>query len=154
MNDTKTVTLSRHLTEGRIVFYSKPITKLFIFTDLVGQFHYHKPEAALQAILEREKAGSTVLVPGVAVPHARLIDVPDVMASLGICLEGVEDPKDSEIVRIFLMFIGPVHNMKKNLDFLAAASSLLSTDGFKESLLSTVYPSEAMAVIRKAEESL
>ena len=153
MDPTKIITVSNHLDVNRIAFYSKPITKLFIFSDLIGRFHYHKPEAALQAILEREKAGSTVIAPAVSVPHARLIDLPEVTASLGICLEGVEDPKGSEIVRAFLLFIGPAHNMKKNLDFLAGVSFLFSSEGFMDALLGAATSAQVMAVIRKAEQS-
>ena len=154
MNETKTISISDHITESRIGFYSKPITKLFIFSDLIGRFHYHKPEAAIQSILEREKAGSTIITPGVSVPHARLIDLPDVVASLGICLEGVQDPKGSETVRIFLLFLGPANNMKRNLDFLASVSSLFSTEGFMDEVLKATDASRVMAAIRGAEQNV
>ena len=70
---------------------------------------------------------------------------------MGICLEGVEDPKGSGIVRVFLLFLGPSNYMKRNLDFLASASFLFSTDGFMNELLKATYPSNVMAAIRAAE---
>ncbi len=154
MNDLKMIKLSDCLTENRVRFYSKPVTKLLIFTDLIGRLHYPNPEAALEAILEREKSGSTILTPGVSLPHARMIDMPDVAASLGICLDGVEEPKATGTIRIFLLFLGPSNYMKRNLDFLAAVSSLFSNEGFADSLIGCTEPQQVLETIRRAEQNI
>ena len=59
------------LSEKSIAFFPAGPSKRQVFGNLIGSLDLPDPSAALKAILAREEAGSTVIAPGVAIPHAR-----------------------------------------------------------------------------------
>lgn len=148
----KALLVSDYLALDRIHLFGRAITKDGIFEELVKSLPYPKKQMALNAILEREKSGSTVIGTGIAAPHARLVDVPDIIAALGICPTGVSDSSDGGLIQFFIFFLGPANNMKRNLDFLASVSALFLTEGLSNSLLELATPEAVLAKIREVEK--
>ena len=73
---------------------------------------------AVDAVLEREKVGSTGLGGGVAVPHAKLGTVRGVVGAFGRCANGVDfNSVDGEPVNLVFLVLAPP---QKNDDYLAA----------------------------------
>jgi len=147
--------VSDYLTDKSIVFFSSGPSKPQVFGQLIGVLDLADPNAALQNLLSREEAGSTVVAPGLALPHARVPGLPRLKAAIGISPEGVMDPEsDSGPVHVYVLFIGPAENMKEHLGFLARVSVLFQKDGFTQRLQKSGSPSKAMELIRKTEASL
>lgn len=72
----------------------------------------------VEAVMEREKVGSTGLGGGVAVPHARLDSLKDVVGAFGRCVKGVDfNSVDGEPVSLVFLILAPP---AKNEDYLAA----------------------------------
>jgi PTS system nitrogen regulatory IIA component len=136
----------------RIIFFNPETSKAEVLDKMVKSLPYAQQKSALNAILEREKIGSTLITPGLAIPHGRLVDVPDIMPAIGICPQGIEDPVSKDKIRLFLLFIGPANYMKRNLDFLAAISALFQTEGLLDSLLQLTTSDAVLAKIKEVEK--
>src|ERR1700733_11250057 len=116
------------LTEKTIVFFPSAPSKRQVLGQLIGLLELPDPSAALTSILAREEVGSTIIAPGLAVPHARVAGLTRLQAAIGICPEGVIDRKsDSGPVYIYILFFGNSENMTQHLAFLARVSALFQT---------------------------
>lgn len=64
---------------------------------------------ALSAVLERESAFSTSLVPGINLPHARLESLEEVVVSIAVSENGVNFPNSAEPVHVVVLLLIPKH---------------------------------------------
>jgi mannitol/fructose-specific phosphotransferase system IIA component (Ntr-type) len=107
---------------------------------------------ALEALLAREKVGSTGLEHGVALPHA-IVDVPgDALAVLAVSAQGVPfHSADGQPARLLVQVLIPRRQVQKHLRTLAAVAKLLAYEETREALLRAKSPREALGVIRELE---
>ena len=81
--------------------------------------------ALLDAILNREKQGSTGLGNGIAIPHARTDGVRDVAVALGVSASGMDfDSADGKPCHLIFLIAAPLHESTRYLEALAAVASL------------------------------
>jgi len=107
---------------------------------------------ALQAVLEREKLGSTGLERGVAVPHAKTKAVDDLVMALGISKEGLDfNAHDKKPSHLFFLLLAPEAAAGPNVKVLAQIARLTSNPDFCTSLLGVRSPKEALQMIKDAE---
>jgi PTS system nitrogen regulatory IIA component len=101
-------------------------------------------------ILKREGLMSTAIGFGIAIPHVRLSSVTDLVVSVGICKDGIDDfyPPDDEKVRLVLMIAAAYNQHAYYLQTLSYFSSLLKKTGLRESLLSTQVPQEVYKLFK------
>jgi PTS system nitrogen regulatory IIA component len=145
--------VSSHLNEKRIVFYPSSPSKRQVIGNLIGTLDLKDPSAAIRAILVREEMGSTIIAPGLALPHARLDGLTKIEAAIGICPSGVTDPHDGgDPIRVFVLFLGPADNMKEHLSFLSNVSSLFQTEGILDTLAKLATPQGVLHAIQEAEK--
>src|SRR5205085_2664474 len=103
-------------------------SKRQVFGSLIGSLDLPDPGAALKAITAREEAGSTVIAPGLALPHARITGIHTIKAAMGICPTGIQYSHAATApVRLLMLFLGPAENMREHLAFLASVSALFQT---------------------------
>lgn len=121
--------------------------------ELLGVLAAPDPAAAEAAIAQRESAGSTLIAPGLAIPHARLAGLPRVTAALGLCPSGLAHPSGAP-VRVCLLFLSPKAQTREHLAFLAGVSALFQTDGLVEALAQSPTPADVLARLRDAERAL
>lgn len=151
----KIVRVSDFLTERNVIFFPAGPSKQQALGSLLGCFDLPDPAVALNAIMAREEAGSTIIAPGLALPHARITGLGKIAAALGLSPSGIMDPHaPNDPIRIFLLFLGPSENMRLHLAFLAAVSSLFQQEGLPEALLQLTTPQAVMDKIRAAEKTL
>jgi len=93
-------------------------------------------EAALNALLDREKKMSTGIQFGVAIPHAKTDAVDELLACVAIKKEGVDfaalDGLDSHI---FIMTLSPEKRTGPHVQFLAEMSKTLQNAALREKML-------------------
>ncbi|MBI3291391.1 MAG: PTS sugar transporter subunit IIA [Elusimicrobia bacterium] len=151
----KPVRVSDFLSLKNVVFFPVGSSKQQVFDALVRTTNLPDPSLALQAIMAREQTGTTVIAPGLALPHARIQGLRTIVAALGLCPTGIVDPSsEGGPVRLFLLFLGPSENMRLHLAFLAGASSLFQVEGLSEALLQLTTPEAVIEKIRATEQSL
>jgi nitrogen PTS system EIIA component len=64
-------------------------------------------DEAYQAVLEREREGGTVIAPGLAVPHARLDAVDELVVAIATLPEGLRYEDGTDPVRLVILVLAP-----------------------------------------------
>ncbi len=96
-----------------------------------------------KAVLDREEVTSTGVGGGIAIPHARLDEIEDIIIGLGIVPEGVDfESIDNQPVYIVLLYATPKTKDKEYLQFLAKAVQVLKNDIVFNRLLKCKSPAQ------------
>lgn len=94
-----------------------------------------KQKDALNALIEREKLGSTAIGFGVALPHARLEGLDKPLASLIQLVNPINfDSPDDEPVDLLFGLLIPIENTEEHLKILSKLAELFSVKSFREQL--------------------
>lgn len=113
------------------------------------------PVSSLQifeALLARERLGSTALGDGVAVPHCRLAACPRPLAVLLTLAEGVDfDAPDNQPVRLVFVLVVPEEATNEHIALLANIAALLNDSARRNQLLAARDGDELLAAIRAFE---
>lgn len=105
------------------------------------------------ALVEREKLGSTGIGKGVAIPHAKTEYAENLTIAFGISRNGVAfDALDDEKVNIFFIFASPLKDSKTYLKILARISRLIRDENFRGRLLSAETKDEIVRYINEEEQ--
>ena len=92
--------------------------------------------AIYNAVINREQHGSTGVGQGVAIPHARLAPLSELVACFGISHSGIPyDSIDKKPVNLIFMLLVPEASGGAHLKALARVSRLLRNSSFREELL-------------------
>ena len=147
--------LCHYLTPSTILIRSEKPKKEELFHDLISELTqvWKLPEAEKlsQALWEREKEGHTVLESGLAIPHARVTEIDEMKACLGIVPQGYLDPQENILVRIVFLFFSPQEQFSNHLQMLAQISRIFQDTKFLEQLIASKTPQEAFNLIQREE---
>jgi mannitol/fructose-specific phosphotransferase system IIA component (Ntr-type) len=117
---------------------------------LLGEgFSEASADAGIEAILNREKSGSTVFG-NVALPHARIPGLKRIVASLGLNGDGVFESGPSG-TRVILAFASPDKAAVEHLKFLAQFAQIFRNDDVVRELLEGKDEAEVLAILRSRE---
>lgn len=128
--------------------------------ELVSILHKTKkiknPEEITTAVLERNKVSPTSLGNGVAIPHAAVEEIQEVVACLAVSKSGIIfGPADKTPIRIFFLFLSPLEESETHLQILSKAEGLfrnkrlcdsLLTANSKERLINEIINAERMGL--------
>jgi mannitol/fructose-specific phosphotransferase system IIA component (Ntr-type) len=93
-------------------------------------------EEALEALFEREKIATTAIGHNVAIPHARIKNLPKIYLAFGITKEDAYfDSMDNKPVKLVFLILFPEEEVGAQLSFLARLSRLLKDEILREELL-------------------
>lgn len=94
-----------------------------------------KHDQIVDALMERERLGTTALGKGVAIPHCRLANIEKASIALVKINAGIDfDAPDQLPVDILLALIVPKESTEEHLQILAQLAELLSDNQFLEQL--------------------
>lgn len=154
-SDPAPIRIGDYLTKKQILYFRAGQSKRQVFGSLIAALDLTDPSAALKAILAREEAGSTVVAPGLALPHARISGIRRLKAAIAVCPSGISDHRTGALpLNVFVLFLGPAENMKEHLGFLAAVSALFQRPNVTEGLLKQASPEAALAFLKQEESKL
>ena len=143
------------LSEQRIVLDAEVKTKEEIIGKLVDVLvNGYDRQGLLDAIMEREKLGSTGIGHGVAVPHVKLDAVDTAEIAFGRTARPIDfEAIDDEPCSLFFLILGPKRQdaQEKYLQTMAKISRLMRNADIREALASASTPAAALAVIAKNE---
>lgn len=92
--------------------------------------------ALLDMLLERERLGTTAMGDGIAIPHARVESLGQVLASFGRSRAGVDfDSIDGKRTHLFFLLVAPGTEGNTHLLTLARLSRFLTKPDFRSKLL-------------------
>jgi len=154
--------LCLYLTPELIITPLKATTKEGIIRELVEHLAAEKgivdPEMLLDAVMDREKTGSTFLPSGIAIPHARVPCVNDITLTLGFAPHPVEDTdgQNALTARMFCLFFSPTTDKEfgRHLKLLARVSALFSDTEFIDELADMTDSKKIFEALQKRERSL
>ncbi|NTS75888.1 PTS IIA-like nitrogen regulatory protein PtsN [Catenovulum sp. SM1970] len=114
------------------VFCAVPVSskkKLLQYVSQLASKHYPELEeqSILEALLNRERLGSTGIGQGIALPHGRLKDTEKNVSLLVTTEKPIDfDAIDNQPVQVFCVLLAPEHECKNHLSSLAAIAEKLS----------------------------
>ena len=118
------------------------IAELVDLLDENGQLQ--NKQAALEAVLTRERTRSTGIGSGIAIPHGKCAGVRELVMALGVAAEPIEfDSVDGRPVSIVILLVSPVDQTGPHIQALARISRLMLDEEFRSALKSA--PSAAAA---------
>jgi len=105
--------------------------------------------AAWEALVERERQGSTYLGEDVALPHARLPGLEDAVVGLGVAAQGVREPSTGKSVRIVFLLLSPAQPPEVHVRLLSRISKLAQHHLLRQELANTSTAEEAARIIEE-----
>lgn len=128
------------LTEDGVILELKAKTKDDLLHELAAAAQRQCPqiqaETVRQALLEREKIGSTGVGGGIAIPHGKLSGLPHLQLCFGRSRKGIPfEAKDRMPVHLFVMILSPVDMASEYLQTLGKVSRLLKDEDIQGKLL-------------------
>ncbi len=109
----------------------------------------------LNALLEREKLGSTGIGDGVAIPHGKLNGLDNIILLFGKSGQGVDfDAIDRKPVCLVFLLVAPADSAGLHLKALARLSRMLREKEFKNSLLMAPDAETLLKIIIDKDENL
>jgi PTS system nitrogen regulatory IIA component len=143
------------LNEQRILLGVESRTKEEIIGKLVGLMaNGYDRQALLDAVMEREKLGSTGIGHGVAVPHVKLDAVSMAEVAFGRSARPIDfGAIDDEPCSLFFLILGPTRQdaQEKYLQTMAKISRLMRNADIRKALASARTADEVLAVIAQNE---
>ncbi len=105
-----------------------------------------------EALVARERLGSTGVGDGVALPHAKLDGLPGLVAAFGRSRRGVDFKSvDSKPATLFFALLSPVNGHGAHLNALARLSRLFKSSAFRETLIAADGAADIYRVITKED---
>ena len=133
--------LSDHLSEESVCMSIEAAERDDALRELLVNLVSHNklPEAqvepSMEALLAREKLGSTALGKGVAVPHARVEGLEQTLVAFGYSEEGIEfDALDGQPVQYFFLVISPEDDHEEYVALMGKISQLVRDHDFRRFL--------------------
>lgn len=108
-------------------------------------------EKIYKLLVKREMESTTVLVPGLAVPHIMVNDLPQTEILVARCREGVAFFESETEARLVFVLVGPKDERNLHLRILSAIAQIFQVDGLEDSLLSVEHPEGLRDILLSAE---
>lgn len=109
-------------------------------------------QSILDALIEREEAGSTGIGHGVALPHARCAEIKEMYIACGASPEGIDfDALDREPVFIFFMIVAP-RSAPGHLKVMSMLTRLLSRSAIREKLKHAQSADEFYTILAEVDD--
>lgn len=109
----------------------------------------------LDALLAREKLGSTGLGNGIAIPHSRMPELENIYVSILKLEEGIEYEAADELPVTFLFsLIVPEDANDEHLQLLANLAELLDNEKLRKSIQASSNPSELYQILTQDPKNL
>ncbi|MGZ3577729.1 MAG: PTS sugar transporter subunit IIA, partial [Syntrophales bacterium] len=146
--------LTEFISQDRIIIWETPITKddlLKSLSDVACEDGSEEKMKGLNAIMERERQGSTFFNEGVAFPHARIGGLERSCVAIGLTHGGLADVvTEKPIESVFLIF-SPADIPDEQIQILALVSKAALDRQLMDTLRSAKTPGEVYQAIRAWE---
>jgi two-component system, OmpR family, sensor histidine kinase KdpD len=146
------LSLPQLLSSERIVIWKEPVGKEVVLRRLVEKVGERgsvwDTTRLLNAIVEREKQGSTFFNEGAAFPHARIDGLANSVISLGLTRQGVSDEPTEKPIDLVFLILSPAESPDEQIKILALASRASLDRHFRQNLQSCRTPEEVMTAVR------
>jgi nitrogen PTS system EIIA component len=150
------IELSDVLSPGAVVLDLKASSKrqvLRALAERVAQAHALEPGPVLEALLEREKLGTTGIGDRLAIPHAKLAGLERLVGVFARLQTPVSfDSLDDEPVDLVFLLLAPIDAAAEHLKALARVARIFRDDELCEALRRAPNPSIAFDLLTGRRE--
>jgi mannitol/fructose-specific phosphotransferase system IIA component (Ntr-type) len=102
------------------------------------------------AVMKRESLGSTGLENGIAVPHAKTIDVPNLVLGIGIAPAGVDFQSfDGKPSKLFFILLAPPDKAGPHIEALSEIAKITKSQAFCRMLIKAESAQEVVDIFRE-----
>ncbi len=120
---------------------------------LCSQYPNINVDTLVDVLLQREKLSSTAVDSGVAIPHAKMGDISNILAAFGRSIKGVEfESLDGKPTHLFILLLAPENSAGTSLKLLARISNMFRSPEFRQRLLEAEGEDEIYELIRKEDD--
>ena len=120
--------------------------------QVIGSHGVEEPDELLRAVREREAVLSTGIGNGVAIPHGKSSQVPELVMAAGRTAKPVDfDSLDGQPVQLLFMLIGPETAAGPHIKALSRISRLIRKDSVRETLINAQSAEEFYRALKDAE---
>ena len=115
-----------------------------------GRLSPDASETVREAVLGRERSMSTGMELGVAIPHAAVDDLPEIVGAMGVVQRdgGLDfESIDGQPTRVVVLLVIPKAQKLLHIRTLADIARVLAKDSVRERLLATADAEEALAAL-------
>ena len=117
---------------------------------VAGRHRDIEPTRLVDALRQRERLASTALADGIAVPHARLPGLTQMVGALARSHAGIDfDSHDGGPTHLFFLLVGPPDQPGAHLRALASVSRLLHDPRCRAGLMAAEDAPSMLAVLRE-----
>ncbi|MBE6379703.1 MAG: CBS domain-containing protein [Lentisphaerae bacterium] len=102
------------------------------------------PAEVRRSVLEREAMFPTVIAPGLAMPHARVNGLDELVVALATSADGISFGSEDEKVRVVVLVLSPVDNPGLHLQVVSALAREFSDPGKIDQLADLASVDEVM----------
>jgi mannitol/fructose-specific phosphotransferase system IIA component (Ntr-type) len=105
------------------------------------------------AIMDREKESSTFLPTGIAIPHARVADVPEITLVMGVSKDGIREAPESDPTHLFFLFFSPIKEKEfgKHLKLLSKIAAIFREPSFVKEVANAPDADRIFAIVQHKE---
>lgn len=90
----------------------------------------------VEALMEREKLCSTAVDSGVAIPHAKMSGISEIVACFGRSIGGIDfDSLDSKKTHFFIVLIAPENSVGSHIQLLARISKVFKNSELRATIM-------------------
>lgn len=112
-------------------------------------------ERLIEALIEREKLCSTAVDSGVAIPHAKLSGISDIILGFGKSDKGLEfDSLDRHPTNLFIVLLSPENSTGQHIELLARISMIFKKSELRSELLKASSEQDIYDCIVSEDEKL
>ena len=105
-------------------------------------------ENLLLALIEREKLGSTGVGENVAIPHAKINEIDQIITMFGRSIKGIEfDSLDKKPTHFIHLVIAPANSTGQHLKALARISRLFKNPSLREAVLHATEMNQIYSIL-------
>lgn len=130
---------------------------LNLLVDLLitaGRLRLDQRKTVTDALLARERVASTGLGDGVALPHATVDGLDEVVAALAISPEGIPfESQDGLPASLLVLLLVPRKSFQVHIKTLSGVARLLHSGDMREALRNARTPQEVLDILQEEEKA-
>jgi len=139
-NQKREINVLKYIPSDQIVTNLSSSGKMDIIKELLDILNKKglipNNEEAYQALLDREEIMTTGIGAGIALPHAKISGINNIIAVIGVKKEGLDfQAMDKKPVYIVVLILSPASDPVPHIQFLAAITKLLSNKERRERII-------------------
>lgn len=155
------IDILNHLYKDSIILGIKQKNKKAILSILLDHLIEYKKlnknskKEILKVLIQREDMGSTAIGGHIALPHARIDSIKDIVLCLAISPEGIDfNSLDQEPVNILILLLSNQKEAGLHLKMLAFLARMLRDKYFVQQLKNVKTKEEALALMNKQQQAV